>query len=205
MVDVIISSILQLLVFCLIPLIVFLIKYRSKYNFFDFIGLKRSNRKANLYGLLVALFLGSPMLILTYLNQDFFEIMTSAGSVTGEIRALGLSSLSITTIIFTAVIKTSLAEEIFFRGFVAKRLIAIIGFKAGNSVQAIFFGAIHTLLFTTISDNIIFLSVIFIFPALGAYLKTYINEKMANGSIIPGWIAHGTGNLIAYSSVAFLF
>ena len=31
-----------------------------------------------------------------------------------------------------------------------------------------------------------------------------INEKIANGSIIPGWISHGLANIIAYSVIGFL-
>ncbi len=106
--------------------------------------------------------------------------------------------------IIAATLKTSLSEEIFFRGFLAKRLISVTNFQIGNIVQAVVFGIIHTLLFMSITENIIFLIIIFVFPTVGAYLKTYINEKLGNGSIIPGWIAHGTANLISYSVILFV-
>jgi hypothetical protein len=32
----------------------------------------------------------------------------------------------------------------------------------------------------------------------------YLNEKKADGSIIPSWIAHGLANLITYITVAFI-
>jgi hypothetical protein len=40
-------------------------------------------------------------------------------------------------------------------------------------------------------------------PFVGALLATWLNEKQGGGSIVPGWILHGGGNLVAYASVAF--
>ncbi|MEO1098460.1 MAG: hypothetical protein AAFX57_11990 [Bacteroidota bacterium] len=71
-------------------------------------------------------------------------------------------------------------------------------------IQAIIFGAIHTLLFLNLTDNLLFLVSSFVMPAIGAYIKVYLNEKMAGGSIVPGWIAHASSNLIAYSIIAFV-
>ena len=123
----------------------------------------------------------------------------------GKFSTLGFGVSSILLLIIDAGIKTSLAEEIFFRGFITKRLIAVTSFQTGNILQAIIFGAVHTLLFTMITSNPLILFVIFLFPAIGAYFKGYLNEKVANGSIIPGWIAHGLGNIIAYMGGYFLF
>jgi hypothetical protein len=39
---------------------------------------------------------------------------------------------------------------------------------------------------------------------IGAYVSVYLNEKMGDGSIIPGWISHGLANVISYSVVGFL-
>ena len=101
------------------------------------------------------------------------------------------SPSSIVLVIIIAILKTSLAEEILFRGFIAKRLIAWLGFLRGNLAQAAIFGVIHTALFATITTYIPFLILIFILPSAGAYVSAYLNEKIANGSIIPGWISHG--------------
>jgi len=204
MINEIISALLQVIAFSLIPLIVYLIKKRSLKGFFDYIGLKKSNRKANALALLIVLVLVVPMLVLTVTNSEFNEIMTNPKSMTGKFKAMGFGAGSVVLILVTAGIKTALAEEIFFRGFVAKRLIAVTNYQVGNLMQASIFGVIHTLLFMTITSNIFFLFVIFFFPALGAYFKVYLNEKMAAGSIVPGWIAHGVGNVVAYSVVAFL-
>lgn len=198
-----ISAILQVAFFTLIPFLVYFLKTRSAAGFFKYIGLTKSNRKANSLGLLVMLVIAVPLILLTVFNPEFKAIMTAAGTVTGKIRQMGFGIEAMAIIAIIAIIKTSLAEEIFFRGFVAKRLIAISNFQTGNIIQAILFGIIHSLIFMAITDNVFFLLVIFFFPALGAYFKTWLNEKLANGSIIPGWIAHGSANIVAYSFVAF--
>ena len=205
MITIIFSALLQLLVFSLIPFIVYLIRYRKVNGFFDYVGLKASNRKANSLALIISLFLGVPILILARFTPEFFEIMTDPKSVTGQIRGMGGGAEALTAIFFVALIKTYLAEEILFRGFLAKRLIALTNFQWGNLIQAFLFGILHSILFLSISSNGWFLFIIFLVPFAGAWAKTWLNEKLAGGSIIPGWIAHGVGNLIAYSVVAFVF
>ena len=199
------SSVTQVLLFSFIPFLVYLIQKKKLKGFFSYIGLKRSNRKANQFALFIALLIAFPLLMLAKYHDGFREAMLHPSSVSGSIRLIGDNTLMMVAILFTAVFKTALAEEIFFRGFVAKRLIALLGFTAGNIVQAIIFGALHSVLFyfIGISDNIFFLSIFFIVPTFGAWFKAFINEKMANGSIIPGWIAHGTANVISYSYIAF--
>lgn len=199
-----ISAILQVLFFTSIPFLVYLLRKKTSKGFLNYIGIKKSTGRANLLALLLTVLLAGPLLALILTNEAFREIMTDPFSVTGKIRALGPGFAAYTIILIAAVFKTALSEEILFRGFIAKRLIAITNFRTGNIIQAVIFGIIHTLLFLRITDNIYFLLIIFLIPALGAYLKTYINEKHANGSIIPGWIAHATANLITYSIILFI-
>lgn len=199
-----ISALMQLVLFACIPFVVYLIRTKSVKGFSRYIGLTKSTKKANLLALGVVVILITPMLLLMYFDPAFKAVLLDPTSVTGKIRAMGFSVETIGVILIAAVFKTSLTEEIFFRGFVAKRLIAISNFQLGNTIQAVIFGAIHTLFFMKITDHFLFLFIIFLFPAIGAYCKGYLNEKLANGSIIPGWIAHATGNLCAYSIVAFV-
>lgn len=204
MVNEFISAILQILFLTSIPFIVYVIKKKTTKNFLNHIGLKKSTKRANLSALLVMILLVAPLLILVFTNEEFKAIMTSPESVTGKIKQMEIGVEAIITILIAAILKTSLSEEIFFRGFLAKLLIAVTNFQIGNVLQAIIFGMIHTLLFMTITENILFLIVIFVFPSIGAYYKTYINEKLGNGSIIPSWIAHGTANLVSYSVIVFV-
>ena len=203
MINTLFSAILQLLVFSLIPLLVYLIRYRKLAGFLDYIGLKPSPLKANMLALLITALIALPIIVIGILDEQFLTVLTDPKSVTGQIRQIADPGQTIITVLIMAILKTALAEEIFFRGFVAKRLIALLGFQAGNWLQAVLFGLLHGVLFLSVTDNPLFIAVIFIFPTLGAYFKAYLNEKLANGSIIPGWIAHASGNLVAYSYVAF--
>ena len=205
MINQLVGTALQLLLFTSIPFIVYFVQNRSVKGFFDYIGLKKSTRRANLLALLVVIIIIAPIAILVFTSPEFKDILLASQSVTGQLWRMGPNLQTVFAILLLAYIKTALTEEIFFRGFLAKRLIAATNFQTGNVLQALIFGILHSLLFLRITDNILFLLVIFLFPTIGAYLKTYLNEKMANGSIIPGWIAHGTGNFLAYSLVVFSF
>ena len=204
MVSEIVETILQIFIFSLIPFLVFVIKKRTVKGFLGYIGLKKSNSKANGLAILASLILLTPMLLLTLTSDSFQEIMFDPNSITGKLRAMEFGANSIIILLIIAIFKTSFAEEILFRGFIAKRLISIFGFKKGNIFQAIIFGILHTALFAIITTNFIFLSLIFIFPTIAAYLFGYLNEKKANGSIIPSWIAHGLANVITYIVVGFV-
>lgn len=204
MVDEIISIFLQVLMFTLIPFLVYVIQKRSVKGFPNYIGLKKSVNKANYLAGSVSLLMTMPILFLVLMNSDFKEIMIDPNSLTGRFRQMGFGAISILTLVLVAVFKTALAEEILFRGFIAKRLISITNYQTGNIIQAVIFGAIHSALFMTITQNIAFLIVIFLFPATGAYFMVHLNEKSANGSIFPGWIAHSLANLISYTVMGYL-
>ena len=204
MVNTFISAFGQVIVFSLIPFIDYLISKKKAKGFFSYIGLKRSNAKANGLALLLMIAIATPILLIASADPDFRSALLAPSSVSGRIRAMGFGLESSIALLLIAVIKTGLSEEIFFRGFVAKRLIAVTSFRTGNMIQAIIFGAIHTLLFLNLTDNLLFLVSSFVMPAIGAYIKVYLNEKMAGGSIVPGWIAHASSNLVAYSIIAFV-
>lgn len=199
-----IGAILQILVFTMIPFLVYLIKNKSAKGFLEYIGLKKSTKKANYLAVVACLLFATPMLILTLTNADFKELMFDPNSITGKFRQMGFGIESLFILIIIALFKTSFAEEVLFRGFIAKRLISVAGYQKGNVIQAAIFGVIHTALFALVTSNIIFLIAIFIIPSIGAYVSVYLNEKIANGSIIPGWISHGLANILAYSIVGFV-
>jgi membrane protease YdiL (CAAX protease family) len=204
MINIFISAIIQVLLMASIPFLVFVIKNKSAKGFLNYIGLKRSTKTANYLALLIVILFVMPLLLLTSTNETFKSIMTSPESTTGNIKQMGSSFESVMAILIIAILKTSLSEEIFFRGFLAKRFIALTNFRVGNILQALIFGCVHVLLFWSMTHNALFLFVIFIFPAISAYFQTYLNERYGKGSIIPGWIAHGIANVIAYSFVLFV-
>lgn len=65
----------------------------------------------------------------------------------------------------------------------------------GVIIQAAIFGLIHLLM---VWGHTGFLSgmVIVLYPMGAAVLFAYINEKLANGSILPGWMVHGLLNAL---------
>ena len=147
MIDEAIGIILQILVFTLIPFLVFVTRNRSAKGFLKYIGLKKSTKKANFLAVLASIIFVVPILILLQLNADFKEIMTDPGSITKKFRIMGFGMQSVIILMMLALLKTSFTEEILFRGFIAKRLISVLGFQKGNLLQAAIFAAIHSVLY----------------------------------------------------------
>ena len=205
MINELISSVLQVLVFSLIPFLVFLIQKKTVRGFFDWIGIKKTTMKANLMAVATSgVFIVSGIGLAVF-SEEIKSILVDPNSVSGRIKAMGLSGESIAILLMLAWIKTSLSEEIFFRGFVAKRLISVIGYQKGNIIQALIFAIIHVLLFYLITQaSVAFLVFIFFLSGMAGYLIVIIKEKYGNGSIIPGWIAHGSGNMVSYFLIAFV-
>jgi uncharacterized protein len=199
-----ISALLQLFVFSLIPFIFFLFRKDKTVTFLKYIGLIKPTKKSLKYVVGVALLFVIAGLGLTFINESWKNAVLLPNSVTGKIRLMGFSTKTIIVILIIAMIKTSLSEEIFFRGFLAKQLINKFGFKVGNVSQATIFGSVHLLLFGFLTKiSFLPISMIFIFTTLAGWTIGYIKEKYANNSIVPGWVAHGLGNLISYTTIAF--
>ena len=204
MISVTIDAILQIIFFTLFPFLVYIIKNKSVKGFLNYIGLIKPTKKSVFLAVLLSLLFAMPMLLLTWISEDLKKIMFNPDSITGNFRQMEFGIKAVYILIVIALFKTSFAEEILFRGFIAKRLINVFGFKKGNFLQAIVFGFIHAALFALIINNYVFLIIIFIIPSIAAYFAVYLNEKFANGSIIPGWISHGLANLLVYSIVGFI-
>ncbi len=200
-----ISAILQVMVFTLIPFIFFLFRKDKTVTFFKYIGLYKPTSKSIKLVLVVILISITSMISIALVNDGVKQAMFSPESVTGKFREMGFNFPTIISLLIMALIKTSLSEEIFFRGFIGKQLINKLGFKSGNLIQAAIFGLLHLLLFWVLTKTTILpLTVITVFSTLMGWIIGYIKEKYANGSIIPGWVAHGLGNTISYSIIAFI-
>jgi len=194
-----ISSTIQVIVLSIIPFLWWVITARKKENFFQWVGIKKietENRNKFLFftGLCILLFLIFGTYLL-YMTKDI-ETATS--------KFKGLKFAGLPSVLVFAFLGTALSEEILFRGFLTKRLINKFGFKIGNLIQGILFGLIHIVLMLLANiSGIIELIVIGVFTGSIGWFMGYINEKMANGSILPGWIIHGLANI--FSSIISLF
>jgi len=200
-----ISTILQLMVFTLIPFLFFLFRKDKSVTFSKYIGLYKPTGKSIIYVIGASLLFVIAGIGLTFIDENIKQAVLSPNSVTGKLRLMGLNGTSFSILLIIALIKTSLAEEILFRGLIAKQLINKLGFSIGNILQATIFGVIHLLLFWALTKTtIIPLTFIFVFSSFAGWTIGYIKEKYANGSIIPGWFAHGLGNTLSYFIIAFV-
>jgi membrane protease YdiL (CAAX protease family) len=201
----ILATVFQVLVVVLIPFLFYVVKYKTINGFFNYIGLKATTGKAVALSFIAMLAVLAGTIGLVLLNHDIKEALTSQYAVAGKLKPMGLQPLSITLLLIIALFRTSLAEEIFMRGFVAKRLISRLGFQWGNLLQAALFGLLHLIMMFMLSRlNAFSLIYSFIVPGVAGYIIGYINEKEGNGSILPGWIAHGTANVISYYLLSFV-
>ena len=185
------NAIIQVLLFSLVPFIWWLVTARKKVAFFDWLGLcwpKNVNTRT-LWGSIVLVTVVCFVIgeVAVWARGDV-EVAESA------YQGMGLGALP--TVLVYAFIQTGLSEEILFRGFLLKRLMAKWGFVVANIVQALIFGALHL---TMVWGQVGFLAgaVIVIYPMIPAVLMSILNEKKADGSILPSWLVHGTLNTIS--------
>jgi membrane protease YdiL (CAAX protease family) len=193
----VITACIQVAIFSAIPVIYFAATRRSLRGLPEYLGLTRPAGRTVLLALVLAL----PNIGVAA-SESVMSLLVQDGTVSGQFVGHPLSLGIAVVILSEALIKTSLSEEIFFRGFVAKRAIQRFGFQRGNLLQAVIFGAVHSPIYFLIPetsqtwDVMVFLV---IFPTLAGWFFGFLNEKLGNGSILPSWIMHGCGNVIAYS------
>jgi membrane protease YdiL (CAAX protease family) len=188
LVDQFISSIIQLVAFSLIPFIWWCVTARAKESFLRWLGFVKpqTDHPKALVWLVSAGFIATVLLggLQWWLTRDV---------TTAYARFEGLGMAGIPGVMLMAGIQTSLSEEILFRGFLLKRLMSKLGFPAAAVIQAILFGFIH-LAFAWGQVGIPEGIAVVVYPMIPALIIAYINEKKAGGSILPGWIIHGTAN-----------
>ena len=74
-----------------------------------------------------------------------------------------------------------------------------------HEMQAVLFGLMHNALFLLAGLDVgqWYHTLMFLFTGAGALLLGWLNEKIYNGSIIPGILLYGAGNFISSMLVAF--
>lgn len=191
LVNKIISSIIEIILISFLPFIWWIISAKKKESFFNWIGLKKidnKNKKSALINIIVISLVFMTVSILTlYLIKDI-------ETATSEFKGLGISAL-LPALIY-AIFNTSLPEEIFFRGFLLKRLSNKFGFRIANVIQSIIFGLLHGIMFFSLV-GVVKAIIIILFTGIVAYAMGYVNEKKANGSILPSWFIHALSNIFA--------
>ncbi|MGF1586121.1 MAG: CPBP family intramembrane glutamic endopeptidase [Bacteroidales bacterium] len=200
---------IQVLGHTIIPFIWWLFLKRKE-NFFTWIGLK-ATENWKLSGVGVLLFFA-----IIAVSQVFIvpNVMPEGFTAAQQYRGTGMAAF-IPAIFFG--LKTGVGEEIFWRGFLGKRLCEKFGFQTGNMIQAILFGLLHAIPFfvmlikansqtnmdLTFSGILVIALIITIFSGFGGWFLGYLTEKVARGSIIPAILAHGIGNTLLMMAEAF--
>ena len=184
------NGILELLIVSFLPFITWLIWSRKKVGFFDWIGLKKVQTQQK-KRLLLTIF-GFSLLFLLF-SIIVFAWFDSSKTATADFSGKGIGALP--AILVYAFLGTALPEEIFFRGFLLKRLQGKLGFLGANLVQSLLFGLIHALMFIQLIGDLKAMA-IFAFISLIAFVLGAINEQQANGSILPSVLTHTLSNTI---------
>lgn len=193
--NIIVNSAVQIIALGIIPFIWWLVTARKKESFFTWIGLKKI-KEIKKVG--IKTFIVSVLFLL--LSLYMLAITKDVETATSRFSGLGVSGLA--GAIVYSFIQTSFTEEMFFRGFLLKRIGHKFGFYAGNIIQSILFALLHCAMFIT-STSVINVILITLFTGMIAFVMGIINEKDAEGSIFPSWCIHGTANII--SSIFSLF
>lgn len=203
----IVTTIINLILFSVIPLIWWALRHRKESSFFKWIGLYAPKLKSKWWAL--AIF---AILYFFFYNFDFTQlvdektieyIQNSSAVSANTFEGIGIAA--ILPAFIENFIANGVAEEIFYRGFLCKRFCSKFGRIQGIILQAVLFGLMHNLLYIMagLEVGIWYHTLTFIFTGMGALLLGWLNEKIYNGSIIPSIFLHGAGNFISTMLIAF--
>lgn len=192
------SIVMQLVVFCIVPFLYWLIRRRKQASFFRYVGLTLP-RKAGKTAEIAVFALGY---IVVYGIVHFVPAIAALTQPSASAYA-GLGAAALVPAVFVCFVQQGLAEEILFRGFIGKRFDAKFGFAAGNVAQATVFGLVHVLLSVSNERDFLAYAIIFVSTAAGGWLLGFLTEKLCGGSIFPGILLHGLGNYIMILTAAF--
>lgn len=201
------TTVVNLIVFSFIPVIWWFFRHRKETGFFKWIGFYKPQLKSKWWILLIF-----AVLYYFFYNYDFtqlvdaktLEYIENSSSVSANTYA-GIGAAAILPAFIENFLANGMAEEIFYRGFLCKRLCKKTGVVPGIILQAVLFGLMHNVLYVAagLEVGVWYHILTFVFTGTGALLLGCLNEKIYNGSIIPGILLHGLGNFIASMLVAF--
>lgn len=205
----IVTAIVNLFVFLLIPVIWWFFRHRKETGFFKWIGLYKPQLKSPLWILILF-----AVVYYFFYNFDFMklvdaktiETLESSSSVSGNVFA-GIGIAAILPAFIQNFIANGVAEEVLYRGFLCKRLCNKLGTVKGIIIQAVLFGLMHNLIYLAagLQVSLWYHALMFTFTGIAALLLGWLNEKIFNGSIIPSILIHGAGNFITSMLIAFNF
>lgn len=197
-----ISSFVQLGIALLIPVIWWAVTTKRRLEFATWIGLYSPTWKVGPLQRVSQKQLGIALACWVAVSLASLRIASSVWGALATSRFIGAGLLALVPILLYAFIQTGLAEELFFRGFLAKRLCASFGFSLGNAIQAIVFALLHLLLFINYLP-VLSLIAITVLSGINGWIMGWLNEQAAGGSVLPSWMLHSLANLLLALGTAF--
>lgn len=197
-----ISSFVQLGIALLIPVIWWVVTTKRRLEFATWIGLYVPTWKVGPLQRVSQKQLGIAMACWVAVSLASLRIASSVWGALTTSRFIGAGLLAVAPILLYAFIQTGLAEELFFRGFLAKRLCASFGFSRGNAIQAFVFALLHLLLFINYLP-VLSLVAITVLSGINGWIMGWLNEQAAGGSVVPSWMLHSLANLLVALGSAF--
>ena len=188
------GTILQIIVFTLIPFIWWLFIYRKKESFFRWVGFFPP-KKINIQAAIIAIGLYCVVWIVLHLPVVNQFTQLSASGFTG----MGISAIAPALIV--CFVQNGLTEELLFRGFVLKRFATKMKPSHAIILQAVLFALLHNVF--AMSEDWTANIFIFATPFIGGLMLGWISIKKFDGWIVPGILLHGMGNLIVNLVQAF--
>lgn len=159
----IVSSILQIILFGIIPFVWWLITARKHQKFTEWIGLKK------IEGMVRKLYLVLSWPLIAFYFRDSNSLCDrDIETATSDFTGLGVAAIP--AIVIYAAFNTAFPEELLFRGFILKRLTNKFGFNIANFTQALLFGLLHGLMFYVLVGAV---KTILIITLTGAYCMVY--------------------------------
>lgn len=141
------NSIIQIIIFSLIPFLWWLITSRKKMNFFEWIGLKKVN---NIKENKLFAWIFSVLVLFLIISVFILYSLKNVNIASSEFTGLGIKSSP--SILIYAIFNTSLPEEILFRGFLLKRIGNKFGFIVSNGIQSYYLVVFMELCFSLLLE-----------------------------------------------------
>jgi uncharacterized protein len=139
-----------------------------------------------------------------YISGNLKGILMSEESEYGKILKNGFSLQGVYLGLIYCFIQSAAAEELLFRGLIAKKIISVFGLFRGNIFQALFFCLMHSLVFLIMTQELFSFLQIYVFVTsfgLGL-LFGYVNYRNNGESILPSWLLHGSYIFASFLTLA---
>ncbi|EMB57543.1 CPBP family intramembrane glutamic endopeptidase [Streptococcus mutans] len=194
----IVSSFLEIILAAAIPFLYWIFTERKQSTFLNWLGFKKVSKHD-----FKRFFVPVLGMILLFSLASFFILLRLKGVSTATTVFRGGGYTVLPAILIYGIFNTALPEELFFRGFLLKRLMSKMAFPLANFIQSLCFALIHSFMFFKLLDiGSTIMITMFIFGI--AYGMGYINEKKTQGSIVPSWLIHAAANIFSGVCTAFM-